>query len=120
MKLTSQWELLLPGPEERALRPLVVHSGSFTTRTQLLPDFCVTSAVGSGTAFYHTAALGEGLRGWDFVLQMDSTGRIFVAVLWTWGGVHSAHVAWLFRKKSFFIADTRLYFQVTLSHPVLS
>lgn len=37
-----------------------------------------------------------------------------MAVLQTWGSVHwiflNAHVAWLFRRKSFFISDTYFVF----------
>lgn len=108
MKLTSQWELLLPGPEERALRPLVVHSGSFTTRTQLLPDFCVTSAVGSGTAFYHTAALGEGLR----VGTSSCRWTPLEESLWLFSGLGEVFIVpmWLgFSEKNLFLLQTHVY-----------
>lgn len=112
----SQWELLLLGPERVHSAPLW-----FILDPPLLWPNCflmlpVTSAVVSRTILCHchAAALTEAHRGWDFVLQMDSTGRIVMAVLQTWGGVHwifhNAHVAWLFRRKSFFILYTYFVF----------
>lgn len=115
LKLMSQLE-----PEVRVLCPLVVHSGSFSTVAQLLPDFlCHFQPWVLELLFMLTCCSTQLLlSGWDFVLKMDCTGGMIMAVwemhLQTGISVHwifhDALVAWVCRRSFFFIETHISYF----------
>lgn len=80
----DKWLMSQLEPGACVLCPLVVHSGSFSTVAQLLPDFIVTCGLGFWNYLLFMlpwCSNGLGLSGWDFVSKMDCAGGIFMAVL---------------------------------------